>query len=138
MREARQQVRVEAYRQPATMPADALPGPALHRARHREAGQREADPDQQVVDEHRRRAGPLQRRADDAGTTMCSENASASGAGWKIGALEQVRRVARQLMRDPRDDPGVERRVVVVEPRQVRRIARQRPGVQRRQRREQR
>ena len=43
--------------------------------------------------------------------------------------LEQVQRIAGQLMRDPREDPFVQLGVGVVVARMRRRVERQRPGV---------
>ena len=138
VREANQLMRVEAVQAAGDDAGKRAAGPPLHRDRHREAGQCEANPDQQVVDEHRRQAGPLERRADDRRDNHVLREGQRVGRRMEDRRAEEMRRVARQLMRHPRDHPGVERGVVVVEPRQVRGIARERPGVQRRQRREQR
>ena len=51
--------------------------------------------------------------------------------------LEQVQRIAGELMLHPGHDPGVEGGVVVVEARKMRRIRGERPGVQERERDEQ-
>ena len=130
VREARQRVGVEREHRSGEHPGGAVAGPL---ERHRVAGpggQREPENQQDVVDEHRRGPEPVQRGAHER------RDDQRLGEGERVArriedvAVEEVRGRARQLVRDPRQDPLVQlrrRRCSLRE--SVAGIARERPGV---------
>ena len=129
VREARQRVRVEREHRPGEHPGGAVAGPL---ERHRiggPGGQREPQNQKDVVDEHRRGPEPVQRRAHER------RDDQRLGEGERVArriedvAVEEVQGCARELVRDPRQDPLVQLSVGVFVTRERRGIGRERPGV---------
>ncbi len=129
VRETRQRVRVEREHRAGEHPGGAVPGPLV---RNRVAGprrQREAQKQNEVEDEHRRGPEPVQRGAHQSLDDQGLGKGERVALGIENVAVEEVRGRARELVRDPRQDPLVQLGVGVVVARQRRGIGRERPGV---------
>ena len=114
---------------PASIPAARSPGP-LERQRVAGPGrQREAQKQDDVEDEHRRGAEPVQRGAHQRRDDQRLGEGERVALGIEDVAVEEVRGRARELVRDPRQDPLVQLGVGVVVARQRRGSGRERPGV---------
>ncbi len=99
---------------------------------HRPSGQRQPGKQEEVVGERRRRAGPEQRDGHHALRNQRLGIGDRPAIRIEDVPVEQVQRIARRLVRDPRHDPFVQHRVAVVVARPVSRIDDHRPGVYRR------
>ena len=130
---ARQGKRVERHQRPADQPSHAAAGPSMDHETHHPAGRCEARHEQEVVGEHRGDAGPDQGRHDDAGNEQVVRVGERQPIGIEDVRVEEVQRVAHDLVRQPRERPLVQDGVKVVVAGQGARRARQRPGVQHRQ-----
>ncbi len=136
--EAHQRVRVERVGQPGHDGRAAAAGPAFDDDRHRQAAQREPGQHQHVVDGDRRPAEREERQPHHPLDHHVLREGEGAWLGVEDVGVEQVRRVERQLVTHPGEDPGVQRRVGVVEPRPRGEPGGERPGVHHRQRGEQR
>ncbi len=131
-----QRVRVEGGNDPGRRAAGPAAGPARRHEARRPAGQREAGEQHQVVDQQRRRAQPDERRAEHALDQHRLRVRQRVAFGKEDVRVEQVERVANDLMRHPREGPLVQHRVAVVVARERRWARGQRPGMNDRQQRE--
>ena len=131
-----QRVRVEGGNDPGRGAAGPAAGPARRHEARRPAGQREAGEQHQVVDKQRRRAQPDERRAEHALDEHRLRVRQRVAFGKENVRVEQVERVADDLMRHPGEGPLVQHRVAVVVARKARWARGKRPGVNDRQQRE--
>ena len=97
---------------------------------HGPTGQREAGHDEQVVDDQRWQTGPQQRRAHQRLHEHVFRESECVRLGEKDVGVEQMQRRARQLVRDPADDPFVQHGVAIVVTRPQTWRRGERPGVQ--------
>ncbi len=124
-----QRVRVEGGNHPGRGAAGPAAGPARRHEARRPAGQREAGEQHQVVDQQRRRAQPDERRAEHALDQHRLRVRQRVAFGKEDVRVEQVERVADDLMRHPGEGPLVQHRVAVVVARKRRWARGQRPGM---------
>ena len=80
---------------------------------HRDATRRKREQDQQVVGDDRRHAEPDARSGGEAEERDRVRERQRAGFGSEDIGVEQMRRVARQLVRDPGQPPDSEQGVVV-------------------------
>ena len=114
-----QGVRVERRRDAGDAACGPAAGPPRRHEARRPPGQGEARQQHQVVDEQRRCAQPQQRRAEDALDQHGLREGQRIALGKEDVRVEEVQRIADDLVRDPRDGPLVEHRVAVVVARQA-------------------
>ena len=117
----------------ATSAALRSPRPFIDERKHRPGRQREAEEQDDVVGEHRRRTQPVQRCAHDSGHDQRFRKRQRVARGVEDVRVEEVGRRSRKLMRDPGQNPLVELSVAVVVAAPRSRSRGQRPGVNDRQ-----
>ena len=136
MRELDQRVRVEGRQRPGDESGAPAAGPALHQQAERPPGQRQSGEQRDVVSEHRRAAEREHRHRQHAlHEHRFGIRERAMFRIENIG-LEQLRRLVRERMAYPADDPDVERAVTGSTRDQCAGARGERPGVQHRQQQE--
>ena len=130
--QAGERVRVEAEQETRHQSGHPAVCPARDHECHRPPGQREARDEHQVVGQHRRSAEPAHRRGESGLHDERFGVRERIGLRMEDVGLKEPAGVVDGLVHDPRQDPFVQHRVGVVVARQAGRIARERPGVQRR------
>ena len=138
VREPGQREGVEREQAPGEDAGRPVARPVRHHQVRRPAGQREPDEQQDVVDGGRGQAERVERHGHHALGEQVLREGQRVRLGVEDVGVEQMCRIARQLVDDPRHGPLVEQRVAVVVARQRGRRAGQRPGVRGRERGEQR
>ena len=113
VRGARQHRGAECQQRAGQDAAPGIAGPVDHEPVHRERGQKQTGEDQQVVRQDRRGAEPAERGADERRHHKRLGIGEGLFERMEYVRVEQVQRVARQLMGDPGDRPGIQPLVVL-------------------------
>ena len=138
MWQPRQRVAVEGEERSCHRRGGAIPRPREDHGVGRESGQRKPRQRQQIHREDRRSAEPQRGCGHQRWHNERLGECQRILRRIEDVSIEQVRRVPRQLVDNPRDDPFVQLRVAVVVAREDARAGRERPGVHDRQQHEQR
>ena len=91
-----------------------VPRQRPYQQRRSGTGQDETGQQHQVVDQQRRDANPLQRRRHEARQEQRFGESQRLALGIEDVGVEQPRRRPRQLVRHPRERPGIQQRIAVV------------------------
>ena len=131
--QADENVRIEGARGSANVPGCPTSRPAANQQTEGPTRQGKAGNQDEVVREDGRSAGGRHRHRQHALHDHRFREGERERLGIKDVGVEQVQRIARQLVHHPCDRPGIHQRVALIVSGQVRGVARARPGVNDRQ-----
>src|SRR6185436_9247408 len=114
LRKSRQRKRIEGDKRSTENAGDLASRPSFNHETGGPAGQRESGDQDDVVRENRGPASPEKRRAEHALDDQRIRIRERVPLGIENVRVEEMNRIARKLMRDPRHDPFVQEGVAVV------------------------